>query len=204
MDDAAGVGGADDEGIEGLVLTGGAATGPGGEGDGADTGDAPAHRADPRRRQERQGQGLHGDYEAAKTKLQTDPQDPTANLTAGRYECLVAGKWDAGSKKLAAGSDETLRSLAAKDLAAPGDLEQQTDVGDGWWELAKQEAGTAQGPFCQRCGSACPASNGGRLRYRADCRDKSAARKPSTNTDPSKRKSFADNRRDNESHILYS
>ncbi len=41
VDDAAGVGGADDEGIEGLVLTGGAAAGPGGEGDGADTGGAP-------------------------------------------------------------------------------------------------------------------------------------------------------------------
>jgi hypothetical protein len=35
-----------------------------------------------------------------------------------------------------------------------------------------------------------------------NCRDKSAARKPSTNTDPGKRKSFADNRRDNESHIF--
>ena len=47
-----------------------------------------------------------------------------------------------------------------------------------------------------------PRSNEGRLRYLADCRDKLAARKPSTDTGPSKRKSFADNRRDNESHIF--
>ena len=59
-------------------------------------------------------------------------------------------------------------------------------------------------PPCREipCGTTCPASNGGRPRYHADCRDKLAARKPSTDTGPSKRKSFADNRRDNESRIF--
>ena len=93
---------------------------------------------------------MHGEYEAAKVKLRGDPQNPEANLAAGRYECLISGNWNEGLRKLTAGSDETLRALAAKDLAEPKDPEQQAGVGDGWWELAKEESGTTQVAFYHR------------------------------------------------------
>ena len=96
---------------------------------------------------------MHRSYEAAKAQLQDDPRNPEANLAAGRYECLMAGKWKEGLRKLAAGSDETLRALAAKDLAEPKDPEQQAGIGDGWWELAKAESGTARVQFYGRAAS---------------------------------------------------
>jgi serine/threonine protein kinase len=93
---------------------------------------------------------MYRGYETAKAKLKQDPKNPEANLTAGRYECLTAGNWKEGLRKLAAGSDETLRTLAAKDLAEPKDPEQQAGIGDGWWELAKEESGTARDQFYGR------------------------------------------------------
>ena len=87
---------------------------------------------------------LRREYEVAKTKLQENSRNPEANLSAGRYECLVAGNWNEGLRKLAAGSDGTLRALAAKDLADPKGPEQQAGVGDGWWDLAEVESGTAR------------------------------------------------------------
>ena len=90
------------------------------------------------------------EYEAAKAKLQHEPGDAEANLVAGRYECLVLADWDSGLPKLAAGSDESLRGLAKKDLAAPEDVEARAEVGNGWWDLAKDETGVAQASLYRR------------------------------------------------------
>ena len=91
-----------------------------------------------------QAVALRREYDAAKMKLTGNPHDPEANLVAGRYECLIADKWNEGLRKLAAGSKATLRALAAKDLAQPKDAEHQAGVGDGWWELAEAESGATQ------------------------------------------------------------
>jgi len=93
---------------------------------------------------------MHRQYEDAKEKLRDEPRNPEANLAAGRYECLVVGNWKDGLQKLMAGSDETLRVLAAKDLAESDDPEQQAGIGDGWWELAKQESETISVPCYRR------------------------------------------------------
>jgi hypothetical protein len=90
------------------------------------------------------------EYEAAKAKLQHEPGDAEANLVAGRYECLVLADWRSGLAKLAIGSDESLRGLAKKDLAAPEDADARAAVGDGWWELAKDESGVAQASLYRR------------------------------------------------------
>jgi hypothetical protein len=83
-------------------------------------------------------------YESAMAKLQQEPGNAEANLAAGRYECLVLRDWELGLRKLAAGSDESLRGVAAKDLASPKDTDAQVAVGDGWWELATDDAGVDQ------------------------------------------------------------
>ena len=51
--------------------------------------------------------------------LQNDPNDPNANLIAGRYVCFVNGDWSVGLPMLALGDDEALRQLAAKELTEP-------------------------------------------------------------------------------------
>jgi serine/threonine protein kinase len=93
---------------------------------------------------------LFGKYQAAKETLKKTPNDPQASLVVGRYKCLVRGGWDAGLPKLAAGSDQAIRNLAAKDLAKPDDVDQQVAVGDGWWELAQGESGVIQANLYRR------------------------------------------------------
>ena len=90
------------------------------------------------------------DYQAAKARIQQEPANAKANLAAGRYECLTLGDWETGLRKLALGSDESLRGLATKDLAAPKDADAQAAVGDGWWELAKDDAGDYQACLYRR------------------------------------------------------
>jgi hypothetical protein len=58
------------------------------------------------------------------------PADPAANLTAGRYRCLVLGDWKGGLPLLAKGSDPTLKALAAREIAAPNTAA-AVDTADG-------------------------------------------------------------------------
>lgn len=81
---------------------------------------------------------LQKDKEAAKKArevLATTPDDPAANLAAGRHLCLAKGDWEAGLPHLAKGSDAGLKALAARDLANPAEAKEQMAVGDAWWDL---------------------------------------------------------------------
>jgi hypothetical protein len=73
----------------------------------------------------------------AKKKLASAPEDAAANFAVGRHLCFFQGEWNDGLPLLAKGSDATLKDLAQKDLARPGDAAGQIDVGDGWWKLAE-------------------------------------------------------------------
>jgi hypothetical protein len=77
--------------------------------------------------------------QAARETLKANPQDPEANLVLGRHQCFVCGDWAAGLPHLAASSDQTLKSLAQKDLAAPESPEEKAAVGDQWWDLGEKE-----------------------------------------------------------------
>jgi len=87
---------------------------------------------------------------AAETLLE-NPADPAANLTVGRFECLVRGRWKEGLVYLSKGADEALRLQAAKDLADPADPPEQLAVGDGWWDLAEKEQGVEREQLRERC-----------------------------------------------------
>jgi hypothetical protein len=80
-----------------------------------------------------------GAAEALKKATQTlaeRPDDPEANLVAGRHECFRRGRWGAGLPMLAKSSDPALRDLALKDLAPPAEVEARVGLGDQWWEVA--------------------------------------------------------------------
>ncbi len=73
--------------------------------------------------------------------LQTNPNDPAANLVAGKYYCLTKGSWNKGLQMLALATDSDLKALAARELAGPAAPNDQVALGDGWWALAEKESG---------------------------------------------------------------
>lgn len=81
---------------------------------------------------------LSAEIEAAKTKLKQDKRDPEANLVLGRYTCFLKGDWKEGLPLLAAGSDETLKELAKKELTEPIKPAMYQELADGWWALGEK------------------------------------------------------------------
>ncbi len=91
--------------------------------------------------------GLAKAYEEVKTarvKLQKTPDDAEANLVVGKHLCFVKGEWDKGLPMLAFGKDEALKALAAKEQAGVSSSAEQAKLGDGWWDVAEKQEGTAK------------------------------------------------------------
>ena len=72
-------------------------------------------------------------------KLSTNPNDPGANLTVGRFHCFYKGKWDKGLAELNQCSEPMLKNLARKERALPQTPQSQTDLADEWWMAAEME-----------------------------------------------------------------
>ena len=85
-----------------------------------------------------------------RSTLAKAPRDADANLSLGRFACLVKGDWETGLPMLARGSDETLRALAKLDLTRPEDASEQAKVGDRWWDYATSEKGIPRDRVQQR------------------------------------------------------
>jgi hypothetical protein len=89
-------------------------------------------------------------YRAAAERLKTAPNDPAANLAAGRYLYLVRGDATNGLPLLSKGSDAALQKAALAELARPATPEQQKEAGDLWWEQSAKEAkGSSAGKQCK-------------------------------------------------------
>jgi hypothetical protein len=86
----------------------------------------------------------------AAEKLRSDPRDPAANLTLGRYYCLAKGNWARGLPLLALGADAGLKELARRDLAGPVKAAERAAVGDGWWDQAERAQEPAKSALRQR------------------------------------------------------
>ena len=76
--------------------------------------------------------------------LKRNPDDPRANLTVGRYECFLRGRWEKGLPNLARSSSKGLADAAKKDLARPTDKEGRIEAGDAWWDAASRESEPAK------------------------------------------------------------
>jgi hypothetical protein len=79
------------------------------------------------------------DYKKAQEKLKLMPEDPDANLTAGKYEAFVLGDYDQGMRSLAKSGDKTLRTLAEHEIAPlyADTPMKQAGLGDEWVNAAK-------------------------------------------------------------------
>lgn len=77
--------------------------------------------------------------EADLATLRTNPDDPTANATVGRFMCFTMQVWDQGVPMLAKGNDAKFKDAAAKDLkASDGTDADRLAAADAWYELAPQ------------------------------------------------------------------
>ena len=76
--------------------------------------------------------------------LDKKPDDAAANLTVGKYYCFQKGDWEKGLPMLALGQDETLKAVAAQEIAGVTKPDDQVKVGDAWWDLAEKEQGRVQ------------------------------------------------------------
>jgi hypothetical protein len=92
-------------------------------------------------------------YALAEKSLETlkeKPDDPQANLIAGRFVCLILNDWPRGLPMLAQGSDPQLKSLATDDLASPQEGMAMASLGDRWVELAASLEGLSRQSARQR------------------------------------------------------
>ncbi len=91
--------------------------------------------------QARLKQAVYYKAESAKLKdylaaLKQNPEDPAANLGAGRFYCLLRGDWLNGTAMLMKGSDEKLKTAAKKDLqAGGGTVNDMLVAADAWYDL---------------------------------------------------------------------
>jgi hypothetical protein len=97
---------------------------------------------------------LRESYELARpaeNKLKRSPDDRNANLTMGKFVCLVRKDWDVGLPMLLKGSDKSLAALAERDLQCPDDhATSQFAMGDAWWNWSEREEAEARRAYRQR------------------------------------------------------
>jgi hypothetical protein len=73
---------------------------------------------------------------AARAKLFENPDDAASNLLLGKFYCFNKNDWAKGLPLLAKSGDAKWTEVAAADIAAPKDPNDQAALGDKWWALA--------------------------------------------------------------------
>ena len=95
------------------------------------------------RAREREVQTIKTEYEKLEKErktLEEDPAHPEANLAWGKFLCLIKEDWENGISRLARGTNAPLSAAAGKERALPEKPEDQIELGDCWWEMAKGDA----------------------------------------------------------------
>jgi formylglycine-generating enzyme required for sulfatase activity len=98
-------------------------------------------------------ESLFEESQQARAVLAKDANDAEANLTVGRYLCLVKGDWPGGLRFLALGSDKALKHLAARETQKDLSTDQQVSLADGWWAIGEEMEGRARDQALLHAGS---------------------------------------------------
>lgn len=88
--------------------------------------------------------------EKARAVLAENPDDAPANLTVGKWKCLVEEDWAGGVPMLARGSDQGLKQAAeqeARGEPAPAEFVRR---GDAWYEAAQNRAADEKAAWLRR------------------------------------------------------
>ena len=73
--------------------------------------------------------------------LEETPDDPAANLAAGKFVCFVKADWEKGLSMLALGGDDLLAKLAADDNPEVTEPVARATIGDRWWAWGEKQRG---------------------------------------------------------------
>lgn len=84
------------------------------------------------------------EFEAARTKLETKPDDAAANFIVGQWLVLQQGDWKSALPFLAKGNNARWKDAADLERAEPSDTTAQVAVGDKWFDAGEAESGAAK------------------------------------------------------------
>jgi len=88
---------------------------------------------------------IHSHWQSVQKSLEllaADPDDPAANLAAGKWHAFILDDWERGLPCLSKGSDAALAAAAQQELdARPAAGEAEAVLGDLWWDLARKYQG---------------------------------------------------------------
>ncbi|MCH7728332.1 MAG: hypothetical protein IH991_17920, partial [Planctomycetes bacterium] len=70
--------------------------------------------------------------------LKSDPDNASANLVYGKYQCLTRGNWRKGLPLLVKGDDAELKKAAEQDLANPDKSPDQKTLADLWYKIGSK------------------------------------------------------------------
>ncbi|MEC8553931.1 MAG: DUF1559 domain-containing protein [Planctomycetota bacterium] len=71
--------------------------------------------------------------------LESDPENPEANLAVGWYFCIVKENWAKGASMLAKSKDRELRALALLEIQQDANFGRHVTLGDGWWDYGQKQ-----------------------------------------------------------------
>jgi hypothetical protein len=96
---------------------------------------------------------LFSEYQSALDALVKSPDDPSAHLASGVYDCYVLGDWKTGLRHFLQCGDAELQSLATRELQTPT---QQAvacmALADAWWDAAQSAESTKRIVMLRRAG----------------------------------------------------
>ena len=90
--------------------------------------------------------------QAANAKLTTNPDDPAANFTVGRWHVIQSGDWKTALPFLTKASDAKWKAAAQLERTEPTDATAQVAIGDAWYDIAQSESGVAKTAVLARAG----------------------------------------------------
>lgn len=100
---------------------------------------------------------IHSHWQSVQQSLEllaANPDDPAANLEAGKWLAFTLDDWERGLPCLAKGSDAVLAAAAQQELdARPADAEAEAALGDLWWDLARKYQGDEREAILARAGT---------------------------------------------------
>lgn len=82
--------------------------------------------------------------------LAENPDDPAANLTVGRWKCLIEDDWAAGVPHLAKGNDSALQAAAARELDGESDPAEFIRRGDAWYDAGQSRTADEKAAWYRR------------------------------------------------------
>jgi hypothetical protein len=81
-------------------------------------------------------------FQAASSRLETNPDDPAANFSVGRWHLANAANWELALPLLAKSIELKWKAAAILEQSSPTDATAQAAIGDAWYALAEKESGS--------------------------------------------------------------